>query len=116
VWLGFNHIDPSTFFLYFEFILKTNNTNVDSKRKISYCKINMLKVERVQNTFENLNSFETMMKMLKTIQIYQKCIFEGFRCFFLFLWFCSENLSKHWVKNWVATLPSLYNAYEAKIP
>jgi hypothetical protein len=47
VWLGYKHIGPSTFFLYFEFILKINYINIDSTRKISDCKINMLKVERV---------------------------------------------------------------------
>jgi hypothetical protein len=88
VWLGYKKIGPSSlFFLYFEFILKTNNINVNSWRKINNCKINKLKVERVQNTFEKLNSFETMLKMLKTMQIYQKCIFLGFRCFFLFFLF-----------------------------
>jgi hypothetical protein len=76
VWLGHNHIGPSTlFFLYFVFILKTNNTNVDSIRKISACKINALKVECVQNTLENLNSSEMMLKIPKMMQIYQKCIF-----------------------------------------
>jgi hypothetical protein len=45
------HIGPSTLFLYFEFILKINIINIDSTRKISYCKINTLKVERIQNTF-----------------------------------------------------------------
>jgi len=93
---------PQVFF-FFEFILKTNNTNVDSRRKINDCKINTLKVERVQNTFEKLNSFETMLKMLKTMQIYQKCILGGFRCFFLFFFVFSKNLSKYWVKNWIAT-------------
>jgi hypothetical protein len=33
-------------------------------------KYNALKVERVSKIFENLNSFETMLKMLKTMQIY----------------------------------------------
>ena len=33
-------------------------------------KNNALKVERVLKTFENLNSFETMLKMLKMMQIY----------------------------------------------
>ena len=33
-------------------------------------KNNMLKVECVSNIFENLNSFETMLKMLKSMQIY----------------------------------------------
>jgi hypothetical protein len=55
--------------------LKTSHINVDSIRKISDCKIYTLKVERVQNTFENLNSFEMSLKMLKTMQIYQECIF-----------------------------------------
>jgi len=67
------------FFLYF---FKTSNINVDSTRKISDCKIIALKVERVSNTFENLNSSEMMLKMLKIMQIYQKCKFWGFRCFF----------------------------------
>jgi len=39
-------------------------------RKINDFKINALKVERVRKTFENLNSFETMLKMLKTMQMY----------------------------------------------
>jgi hypothetical protein len=38
-------------------------------------KNNTLKVERVPNIFENLNSFEMMLKMLKTIQIYLKMYF-----------------------------------------
>jgi len=53
--------------LYF---LKTSNINVDSMKKINYFKNNALKVERVPNVFENLNSFETMLKMLKTMQMY----------------------------------------------
>jgi len=73
--------------LYFEFILKTNNTNIDSIRKIGGCKIYTLKVERVQNTFENLNSSEMTLKMLKTMQIYQKYIFWGFHCFFAIFYF-----------------------------
>jgi len=39
-------------------------------RKIGDFKSNTLKVERVPKIFENLNSFETMLKMLKTMQIY----------------------------------------------
>jgi len=38
--------------------------------KISDFKNNTFKVERVPNIFENLNSFETMLKMLKMMQIY----------------------------------------------
>jgi len=60
----------SIFSYFLVFFKKTSNINVGSTRKISDCKINALKVERVQNTFENLNSFETMLKMLKTMQIY----------------------------------------------
>ena len=67
-------IDSSIFFFFLNLIffnffvfLKTSNINVDSMRKI---KINALKVERVRKTFENLNYFETMLKMLKTMQMY----------------------------------------------
>jgi hypothetical protein len=64
------------FFANFDFFfLKVGNINVDSTRKISDHKIYALKVERVQNTFKNLNSFEMTLKMLKTMQIYQKYIF-----------------------------------------
>jgi hypothetical protein len=52
-------------------------------RKIGDFKNNALKVERVLKTFENLNSFETMLKMLKTMQIYiKKYFFFGFSLFF----------------------------------
>jgi hypothetical protein len=47
-----------------------SNINVDSIRKINYFKNDTEKVERVQKTFENLNYFETMLKMLKKMQIY----------------------------------------------
>jgi hypothetical protein len=33
-------------------------------------KNNALKFKRILKTFENLNSFETMLKMLKMMQIY----------------------------------------------
>jgi len=76
------HICHSTslFFINFNFFnffifLKANNINVDSTKKINNYKINALKVEHVQNTFENLNSYEITLKMLKTMQINQKCIF-----------------------------------------
>jgi len=74
-------------FLIFFLFLKASNINVDSTRKISDCKIYASKVERVQNTFENLNSFEIALKMLKTMQIYQKYIFWGFLCFLAIFWF-----------------------------
>jgi hypothetical protein len=61
----FVNFDFSYFLLYF---LKTSNINIDSMR-IDF-KNDALKVERVPNIFENLNYFETMLKMLKTMQIY----------------------------------------------
>ena len=58
-------------------------------KKIDDFKNNALKVERVPKNFENLNSFETMLKMLKTMQIYIKksifWIFVVFRYFWIFL-------------------------------
>jgi len=58
-------------------------------RKINDFKNNTLKVERVPNIFENLNSLEMMLKMLKTMQIYLKMyffwIFNVFRYFWIFL-------------------------------
>jgi hypothetical protein len=38
--------------------------------KINDFKNDVLKVERVPNIFENLNSFETILKMIKTMQMY----------------------------------------------
>jgi len=64
-------------------------------KKIDDFKNNTLKVKRVPKTFENLNSFETMLKMLKMMQIcIKKVFFWIFVVFLLFLDF-SENLSKH---------------------
>jgi len=57
-------------FLNFFVFLKTSNINVDSMKKINDFKNNALKVERVPNVVENLNSFKTMLKMLKTMQMY----------------------------------------------
>jgi len=54
------------FFVFFE----NEQINIDSMRKINDLKNNVLKVERVPNIFENLNSFETMLKMLKMMQMY----------------------------------------------
>jgi len=52
-------------------------------KKIDDFKNNTLKVKRVPKTFENLNSFETMLKMIKMMQIcIKKSIFLDFRCFF----------------------------------
>jgi hypothetical protein len=92
--------------IFFIFVFfKASNFNVDSIRKINNYKINALKVKRVQNTFENLNSSEMTLKILKMMQIYQKCNFGGFRCFLAIFDFF-EILSKAWVKIWVATTPT----------
>jgi hypothetical protein len=103
------HIGPSTslFFVNFDFsyffvFLKASNINVDSTRKISDCKINALKVERVQNTFENLNSSKMTLKMLKWCAYIKNAFFGVFIVLLLFL-VLSKNLSKTWIKNWVAT-------------
>jgi hypothetical protein len=65
-----------------------SNINIDSMRKINDFKNNALKVERVPKIFENLNSFETMKKMLKTMQIYLKNVFFEILLFFaIFLFF-----------------------------
>jgi len=67
--------------------------------KISDGKIYALKVERVQNTFKNLNSSEMTLKMLKkNVNILKIYFFEVFIIFLLFLVF-SKNLLKIWVKN-----------------
>jgi plasmid replication initiation protein len=64
-------------------------------RKINDFKINALKVERFPNIFENLNFFETMLKMIKKNDAnVLKTYFLDFQCFSLFFDF-SENLSKH---------------------
>ena len=60
--------------------------------KINDFKNDALKVERVSNIFENLNSFETMLKMLKNDANVLKMYFFGFSMFFAIF---SENLSKH---------------------
>jgi len=102
--LGFQ-TSPSTFpFLFFSFFLilifliffvflKASNINVNSTRKISDHKIYALKVERVPNTFENLNSFEMTLKMLKTSKYIKNIFFRFFFVFFAIFDF-SENLSK----------------------
>jgi len=79
--------------------LKASDINIDSTRKINDCKINELKVERVPNTFENLNSSEMMLKMLKTMQIYQKYIFFWVFVVSLLFFIFSKTLSKTWIKN-----------------
>jgi hypothetical protein len=51
-------------------------------KKINDFKNNALKVERVSNVFENLNSFETMLKMIKNDANVLKTYFFGFSMFF----------------------------------
>jgi len=63
-------------------------------KKINDFKNNALKVEHVPNVFENLNSFETMLKMLKNDANVLKMYFWIFNVFRYF-WIFSENLSKH---------------------
>jgi len=63
----FVNFDFSYFFVFF-FI--TSNINIGSMRKIDGFKNVALKVKRIPKIFENLNSFETMLKMLKMMQIY----------------------------------------------
>jgi len=66
--LGFQTCPSTSFFFYkfdfsyfFGFFLSTSTR----MRKIGDFKNNALKVERVLKTFENLNSFETMLKMMQ---------------------------------------------------
>jgi hypothetical protein len=57
-------------------------------KKINDFKNNALKVEHVPNVFENLNSFETILKMLKNDANVLKMyfwIFNVFRYFWIFL-------------------------------
>ena len=70
--------------------------------KINDFKNDALKVERVPNIFENLNSFETMLKMIKNDANVLKMYFLDFQCFLLFLNFFMK-IYQTLVKNWVAT-------------
>jgi hypothetical protein len=106
LFIGKNIVRSQTWSLYFFFVnfnfsyfllyfLKTSNINIDSMR-IDF-KNDALKVERIPNIFENLNSFETMLKMLKTMQIYLKKYFFGFSMFFAifgFFWKFIKTLIK----------------------
>jgi len=74
-------------FLILFVFLKASDINVNSTRKISDHKIYTLKVERVPNTFENLNSFEMTLKMLKTSKYIKNTFFWFFFVFLLFLIF-----------------------------
>jgi len=73
-------------------------------RKINDFKNNALKVERVPKIFENLNSFETMLKWQK----YIKNIFFGFSLFFSIFGFFWKFI-KTLVKNWVATIIFIFS-------
>jgi hypothetical protein len=78
--------------LYF---FKTSNIKVDSTRKISDCKINALTVERVPNTFENLNSSEMTLKMLKNDANISKMQILGFSLFLPFFLFFLKIYQKY---------------------
>jgi hypothetical protein len=67
-------------------------------RKINNFKNDALKAEHVQKTFKNLNSFKTMLKMLKTMQIYQEHIFFRFSFFFAIFVFFSKTLGNDTTK------------------
>jgi len=82
-------------FVFFFVFLKASNINVDLTKKISDCKIYALKVERVQNTFENLDSSEMTLKMLKMMQIYQNAFFWVFLCFLFAIFDFSETFIKN---------------------
>jgi hypothetical protein len=90
--LFFSFFFVNFYFFYFFVFLKANNININSTRKISDHKIYALKVECIPNSFENLNSFEMTLKMLKTMQIYQKCIFLVFLLFFCYFLIFFINL------------------------
>jgi hypothetical protein len=62
----FVNFDFSYFFVFFENEQYQHRLN----EKNQWFKNNALKVERVPNIFENLNYFETMLKMLKMMQMY----------------------------------------------
>jgi cellulose synthase/poly-beta-1,6-N-acetylglucosamine synthase-like glycosyltransferase len=69
--------------------LKASNINVNSTRKISDHKIYALKVERVPNSFENLNSFEMTLKCQKQCKYIKNAFFGVFIVFLLFFdFFC----------------------------
>jgi len=56
-------------------------------RKIGDFKNNALQVKCVPKIFENLNSFEMMLKMLKkNANILKKTYFLDFCCFFCYFW------------------------------
>jgi hypothetical protein len=82
---------PSTFFFLFFFnfdfsffLYFLKRAISTSTQKIGDCKINALKVERVQNIFKNFNSSKMTLKMLKMMQIYQNAFFGVFVAFFYF--------------------------------
>jgi hypothetical protein len=81
--------------LYFEIFLKTSNINVDSMRKINDFKNDALKVERIQKTFENLNSFWDDAENAKNdANISRTYIFLGFCFFFAIFGFVQKFIKK----------------------
>jgi hypothetical protein len=87
----FVNFDFSCFFLYF---LKTSNINIDSMRKINAFKNDARKIERVQKTFENLNSFLDDVENAKNDANILKTYFLDFRCFSLFFWIFQKFYQK----------------------
>ena len=74
-------------------------------RKICDFKNNALKVERVLKTFENLNSFKTMLKNAKNdANIFKKMYFFGFSLFFAIFEFF-----KIFIKKMAKTLGNNYH-------
>ena len=75
------------FSYFFRFFLSTS----PQITKISDFKNKTLKIKRVLKTFENLNSFKTMLKILKMMQIYLKNVVFGFFMFFVIFGFFLKN-------------------------
>jgi hypothetical protein len=63
-------------------------------RKIGDFKTNALKVKRVPKIFENLNSFKTILKMLKMMLHILKNVFFGFSLFFTIFGFFKNFIKK----------------------
>ena len=102
--LFFVKFDFSCFF--FVFFWKRAISTSTQMRKINYFKNNAWKVERVQKTlkkkFKFFFFFRRRWKCKNDENILKKTYIFNFLCFSLFLDFF-ENISKTWVKNWVAT-------------
>jgi hypothetical protein len=78
------------FSYFFGFFLSTSTR----MRKIGDFKTNALKVKRVPKIFENLNSFKTILKMLKMMLHILKNVFFGFSLFFTIFGFFKNFIKK----------------------